>query len=258
MVFGYIQQALGHRITDDDNHCPHYIRVHLCLSFRRLCSVTDSLTFFSVALEMCCSLFAVARGSETILEQGDIARLLRLLAALAYHDGHYLQIRNRKLVLDLQSGTSLWLPTDSQFGVGSYLEAKVQFLSAISDVIANFDIPLTYSPRPEDLFPQIVHYTNDGMCILVADSRSSQCYDDFDIEGITLFNPSGICCAVESKMRLAQKQLLTFNAFMDRISHPESDDEDDGTGGAPPGFKWDNNCGSPQLVPVEGESLDDY
>lgn len=180
------------------------------------------------------------------------------LAALAYCDGHYLLNRNRKLVLDPQSGTSLCLPTDPQFGVGSYLEAKSALLSAISGVIADFRIPLTYSPRPEGLFPQIVHYTNDGMCILVADSRSSQCYDGFDAEGITVFNPSGICRAVESKMRLTQKQLLTFNAFMDSISHPDSDDEDDGTGGAPPGFTWDNNCGSPQLVPVEGDSLDGY
>jgi hypothetical protein len=254
----YLRQGLQSRITDDDCVCPHYIRVHLCVSYKRLCSLTEPFTFFSVALEIWLSLFAIARDHESILEQGDLARLLRLLAALAYCDGHYLLNRNRKLVLDLKSGTSLCLPTDPQFDVGSYLEAKSALLSAISGVIADFRIPLTYSPRPEDLFPQIVHYTNDGMCILVADSRSSQCYDGFDAEGITLFNPSGICCAVESKMRLTQKQLLTFNAFMDCISHPDSDDEDGSTGGAPPGFTWDNNCGSPQLVPVEGDSLDGY
>lgn len=253
---GYVRQVIGPTEVDHDRRFPHYMLAHLCASYIKLSSITETSTFFSSALEMWCSLFVIVenRAIELATVRNDLHHLLHLLAALAYYDGHYLQIQNHKLVLDMQSGISILLPNDPRFNIFSSVEAKVQFLSAIPALIAQFKFPFPFPQREllseEDVDVQMVHYTEHGVCTKVKDSLSRQHHKDFDVGGITVFNPTGIFRDVDSKIRLIQKHMATFNQIF--LDHDLSKDDDGGL----TDFEVDHNCGSPQLVPIENKPGD--
>jgi hypothetical protein len=85
------------------------ILVYLYVLRIRLSKINETLEFFSHALDMWCFLFVLAKRG-TIDSLGiDLRYLLQLLAALAYHDGYYLLMSCRKIIIDIFSGTSIGL-----------------------------------------------------------------------------------------------------------------------------------------------------
>jgi hypothetical protein len=261
---GYVERVLGTKLQALQAHDrlnPPSMLVCLCEHHFRLSNIKGMPTFFSLALKMWCLLYTIMMSCRSNMVRSELGNLLELLAALAYHGGNFLSISGRKLALDVRSGTSLCLPGNGQYVVDTYSDARSMFLSKVSDVIARFGELSVYDGPYAKIDILTVHYTADEAWKDIQSLFPHGYSGSFDFNGITVFNPDGICPDLKSLIKSLDNLLRPFNVFAEHVnsSDDDNDDVDDheaGFGRAPSGFQWDSAPGTPRLVPVE--NMSDY
>jgi hypothetical protein len=244
-VLGIKSQSLSARTS------PSSLLVYLCELYCRLSDETQRSTFVSLSFEMWCLLYVIPC-DLTISVSSELRYLLQVLAALGYYGGDILSILDCKLVLDLRTGTSLCLPQNDYYVVDTYSDARSIFLSKVSDLI-NINYHSNYVGPYSNSDVHTVHYRGNGACEEFRGLSSSPSYSGaFDVDGITVFNESGICPDLCIRIQSVDKLLRPFKAFAEHAHEHDSDDVSDeaGSSATPPGFYWDHNCGTPQLVPI--------
>jgi hypothetical protein len=257
---GYVEHVLGTKLQAHDRLNPPSTLVCLCELHFRLLNINGVPSFFSLALKMWCLLYTISKSCRSNTVRSELGNLLELLAALAYHGANFLSISGRKLVFDTRSGTSLCLPGNGQYVVDTYSEARSVFLSNVSDVIAKFSELSLYDRPYAKIDIYTVHYTADEAWKEFQGLFLHGYSGSFDFNGITVFNPDGICPDLKSLIKSLDNLLGPFKVFAEHVNSSDDDndvdDDEAGFGRAPSGFQWDSAPGTPRLVPVE--NMSDY